>query len=170
MIPEFPGEFPLPIVIVLHMPVGYTAMYAYRLNEISALTVVEAKAGDLISAGMVYIAPAGQHLTFGRGTDGTVRCQLDLRPADTLHRPSVDVLFESAARTYGEKVIGVVMTGMGSDGMIGAGHIKANGGRVVTEAESSCIVYGMPRAVVEGMGSDRSVPLDDMASTIMEMI
>ena len=170
MIPEFPGEFPLPIVIVLHMPVGYTAMYAYRLNEVSALTVVEAKSGEVISPGMVYVAPAGQHLTLSRGSDGQVRCRLDDRPTDTPHRPSVDVLFESAARAYGDKVMGVVMTGMGNDGMVGAGHIKANGGRVLTEAESSCVVYGMPRAVVEALASDRSVPLGDMASAIMEMI
>src|SRR6185312_8238934 len=156
---------------VLHMPVGYTEMYAQRLNEISPLSVVEAKDGDEILPGAMFLAPAGRHLTFRRGVDdGAVRAHLDLRPADTPHRPAVDVLFQSAADVYGSRVLGVVMTGMGNDGVIGAAHVKARGGHIVTEAESSCIVYGMPRAVVEACVSDRVATLGDMARTIMDMI
>jgi len=99
-----------------------------------------------------------------------VRAHLDLRPLDTQHRPAVDVLFRSAADVYEARVLGVVMTGMGNDGMLGAAHIKAHGGRVMTEAESSCVVYGMPRSVDEAFLSDRSVPLDAMAAGILEMI
>ena len=95
---------------------------------------------------------------------------LDVRPLDTLHRPSVDVLFESAAEVFGNRTLGVVMTGMGSDGRQGAASIKAQGGRIYTESEESCVVYGMPAAVVEAGFSDRSIPLDRMAEAIMEVI
>jgi two-component system chemotaxis response regulator CheB len=105
-----------------------------------------------------------------RGEDGRVRAHLDLHPLDLPHRPAVDVLFQAAADTYGPHVLGVVMTGMGEDGLLGAAHIKVKGGRVVTEAESSCVVYGMPRAVDEASLSDRSAPLQNMAATIMEML
>ncbi|HEY4307613.1 MAG TPA: chemotaxis response regulator protein-glutamate methylesterase [Gemmatimonadaceae bacterium] len=170
LIPRFPADFPIPIAVVLHMPVGYTEMYAQRLNEVSALEVVEAKDGEPIRPGTMFLAPAGRHLSFRPYSDGTVRTHLDLRPADTPHRPAVDVLFRSAADVYGARVLGVVMTGMGNDGVVGAAHIKAQGGRIVTEDESSCIVYGMPRAVVEAFISDRVATLTDMAGTITEMI
>jgi two-component system chemotaxis response regulator CheB len=170
LIPQFSAEFPVPIAMVLHMPIGYTEMYAQRLNEVSLLEVVEAREGDLVRPGVVLLAPAGRHLAFVRGPDSTVRAHLDLRPLDTQHRPAVDVLFRSAADVYEARVLGVVMTGMGNDGMLGAAHIKAHGGRVMTEAESSCVVYGMPRSVDEAFLSDRSVPLDAMAASILEMI
>ena len=156
--------------MVLHMPVGYTDMYAQRLNVISGLEVVEAAQGDLIRPGTVFLAPAGRHLSFVRDAHGCVRVHLDLRPLDTAHCPAVDVLFQSAAEVYGARVLGVVMTGMGQDGLLGAGHIKAQGGRIVTESESSCVVYGMPRAVDEASLSDRSVPLERMAAAILEML
>ena len=170
VIPRFPANFPVPIAVVLHMPVGYTEMYAQRLNEISALEVVEAKDGETIRAGTMFLAPAGRHLSFRQNGDGSVRVHLDLRPADTPHRPAVDVLFRSAADVYGSQVLGVVMTGMGNDGVVGAAHIKAKGGHIITEDESSCIVYGMPRAVVEACISDRVATLAEMADTITDMI
>ena len=170
VIPRLPATLPVPVAVVLHMPVGYTAMYAERLNEISNLEVHEATEGEAMVRGRMYLAPAGQHLTFTNATDGTVRTHLDLRPLETAHRPSVDVLFRSAAETYGARVLGVVMTGMGNDGMVGAAHIQAKGGRVLTEDESSCVVYGMPRAVVEAGVGDRVATLGDMAATILEMI
>ena len=167
---EFPDSFPVPIAIALHMPVGYTEMFARRLDEISALAVKEASDGDLITGGMALLAPAGRHLTFERDAAGAVRAHLDVRPIDTQHRPSVDVLFRSAADVYQDRVLGVVMTGMGSDGLLGAAHIKATGGRIITEAESSCVVYGMPRAVDEAQLSDVSVTLDEMSAVIGEMV
>jgi two-component system chemotaxis response regulator CheB len=170
VIPRFPASFPVPIAVVLHMPIGYTEMYAQRLNDISQLDVVEEKDGERIRPGAMFLAPAGRHLTMRRNGDGTVRAHLDLRPADTPHRPAVDVLFRSAADVYGPRVLGVVMTGMGNDGVVGAAHVKANGGRIVTEAESSCIVYGMPRAVVEACVSDRVATLAEMARTITDMV
>jgi two-component system, chemotaxis family, protein-glutamate methylesterase/glutaminase len=169
VIPRLPANLPVPVAIVLHMPVGYTELYAKKLNELCALDVVEARAGDVIAAGQVFLAPAGRHLSFRRtGVGGQVIAHLDVRPLDTPHRPAVDVLFQSAADIYGERTLGVVMTGMGADGRAGAAWIKAKGGRILTEAESSCVVYGMPRSVVEAGLSDECVPLDRMAMAIME--
>lgn len=170
LIPQLPADFPVPVAMVLHMPIGYTEMYARRLDEISPLRVVEAGEGDVIEAGTVFLAPAGRHLGFVRGADGSVRAHLDVRPANTPHRPSVDVLFQSAAAQYGGRVLGVVMTGMGQDGLLGAAHVKAQGGMILTEAESSCVVYGMPRTVDEASLSDRSVTLAEMAAAIMEAV
>ena len=169
VIPALPASFPVPLAMVLHMPVGYTEMYARKLNEMSALTVVEAEHAQPVEAGTVYLAPAGRHLSFRR--DGAqVRTHLDIRPLDTPHRPSVDVLFQSAAEIYGERVLGVVMTGMGADGRDGAAWIKARGGSILTEAEDSCVVYGMPRSVKEAGLSDAVVPLERIAQAIMERV
>jgi len=167
IIPQFPKDLPIPVAVVIHMPVAYTEPFANKLNEISPLTVKEAKEGDPVEKGVVLIAPAGRHLTFRRRHDGLVFAHLDLRPFDTLHKPSVDVLFRSAAEVYKSRVLGVVMTGMGSDGKEGAAWIKSQGGTVFTEAEETCIVYGMPRSVVEAGLSDKSIPLDRMVEEII---
>ena len=169
VIPQLPQTLPVPVVIVLHMPVGYTAMYAHRLNELSALHVSEAVEGDEVRAGSVLLAPAGRHLTFRRA-NGTVRVHLDILPADSAYRPSVDELFRSAAEVFGSRTLGVVLTGMGNDGTRGARQIQSAGGRVITEAEASCVVYGMPRAVVEAGASDRSASLTEMAGAIQDML
>jgi two-component system chemotaxis response regulator CheB len=170
LIPQLPAEFPVPVAMVMHMPVGYTEMYARKLDEYSPLDVREAREGDVLRAGVALLAPAGRHLTFRRQADGAVVAHLDSRPFETPHRPSVDVLFQSAAEVYGQRVLGVVMTGMGSDGRQGAAWIKAQGGLVYTESEESCVVYGMPSSVVEAGLSDRSVPLDHMAQAIREAV
>ena len=168
MVPQLPAELPVPLLIVLHMPVGYTDLYARKLDELSPLHVVEASDGIEVRSGTVLIAPAGRHLTLRKSESGTVVTHLDIRPLDTPHRPSVDVLFQSAADIYGGRVLGVVMTGMGADGREGAAWIKAKGGRILTESEESCVVYGMPRSIVEAGLSDRSVALDRMAQAIVE--
>lgn len=170
LIPQLPEDFPVPLVMVMHMPVGYTEMYAAKLNELSQLEVREAAQGDEVKPGLVFLAPAGRHLTLKRDTDGKVVVHLDAKPFDSLHRPSVDVMFKSAAEVYGNRVLGVVMTGMGSDGKQGAAWIKSQGGLVFTEAESSCVVYGMPSVIVEAGLSDKSVALEDMARAIMEVV
>jgi len=170
LIPQLPEDFPVPVVMVMHMPVGYTEMYAAKLNEQSQLEVKEAAEGDEIKPGRVFLAAAGHHLTLKRDMSGKVVTHLDAKPFGMLHRPSVDVLFKSAAEVYGSRILGVVMTGMGSDGKQGAAWIKSQGGLVFTEAESSCVVYGMPSVVMEAGLSDKSVPLDDMARAIMEVV
>lgn len=170
MLPQLPADLPVPMAIVLHMPVGFTELYARKLDELSPLKVCEAADGMEMQPGTVLLAPAGRHLTLRRNDKGVVVAHLDVRPLDTPHRPSVDVLFQSAADVYHGRVLGIVMTGMGEDGREGAAWIKAKGGTIVTESEESCVVYGMPRAIVEAGLSDRSVGLDRMAEAILEHV
>jgi two-component system chemotaxis response regulator CheB len=168
-VPQLPADFPIPVGIVLHMPVGYTELYAKKLNELSQLRVKEAAEGDVIDAGTVYLAQAGRHLSFRR-SGAQILAHLDVRPLDTPHRPAVDVMFQSAAEIFGARVMGVVMTGMGSDGREGAAWIKARGGQIITEAEQSCVVYGMPRSVVEAGLSDASASLENLFDVILERL
>jgi two-component system chemotaxis response regulator CheB len=170
LIPQFPANFPVPIVIVLHMPEGYTKMYSDNLNEISDIQVKEAKEGDPLLPGTVTIAAAGFHLTFNKNAQNHVAFHLDRQPEDTLHRPSVDIVFNSAAEMFKERVLGIIMTGMGSDGKEGAAWIKANGGIVLTESKETCVIYGMPRSVDEIGLSDQSVPLYGMAEVIKDLM
>lgn len=170
LIPQLPADFPIPIAIVLHMPVGYTKMYAEKLNDISALEVREAQEGDEMLAGRVLLAPAGKHMTFKRLKSGEAAANLSLTPLDTQHRPSVDVLFQSAAETFREGTLGVIMTGMGTDGRNGAAWIKAQGGTIFTEAEETCVVFGMPGSVIEAGLSDKIIGLDRMAQALLEVV
>ena len=166
LLPQFPADFPVALVIVLHMPVGYTAPFAERLAEVSRLPVKEASEAKVVLPGEALLAPAGRHVSFKRFGKRQVRIRLSTQPTDKPHRPSVDVLFQSAAETYGGRVLGVVMTGMGDDGKEGAAWIKAQGGTILTEAEESCVIYGMPRSVVEAGLSDAAIPLRSMAEEI----
>ena len=170
LLPSFPADFPVCIAIVIHMPLGYTQLYAEKLDEISLLDVEEARDGMFLRPGHVIIAQAGRHLTIRRNAKGLVQTHLAMQPLDLPHRPSVDVLFQSAAEIYKNRVLGVVMTGMGSDGKQGAAWIKSQGGSVLTEAEESCVIYGMPRSVVESGLSDGQIPLEGMAQAIFDRI
>ena len=170
MIPQLPADFPVPIAIVLHMPVGYTEMYAQKLNEISQLEVVEARDGEELLPGKVLVAKAGRHFKVDRLSSGRIVAQLDVNPSNTLHIPSVDVLFQSVAELYHERVLGVVMTGMGADGKQGSAWIKSQGGTILTEAEDSCVVYGMPRSVDEAGLSDKSAPLEKISQEITNLV
>lgn len=169
IIKAFPANFPLPVAVVVHLPPGYTQSFAERLDGDSAVEVVEASPGLLLVPGRVVIARAGMHLKLARTTDG-VCVVLAATPTDTPHRPAVDVLFESAAEVYRKGVLGVVLTGMGDDGTRGARAIHAAGGEILTEAESSCVVYGMPRCVVEAGLSRASVRIEGMAAAIAQHI
>ncbi|MEO6323009.1 MAG: chemotaxis-specific protein-glutamate methyltransferase CheB [Thermoanaerobaculia bacterium] len=145
---RIPATFPFPLAIVQHMPVGFTGAFAERLNHSSPLEVKEARHGDVFHPGRALIAPAGRHLMFQQGLKG-ITAALSDEPSKVSHIPSVDVLFSSAAESFGASVIAVIMTGMGSDGRDGARRLAAEGAFVIAEAEKSCAVYGMPKAVVE---------------------
>ncbi len=164
LIAALPSTFPVPIAVVLHMPPGYTATYADRIDRESALDVFEAREELELLPGRVAIARAGMHLTVDR-RGGTCRAHLELTPLDTLHKPSVDVLFTSASSS-GARTLGVVLTGMGEDGLRGARAIRDRSGYVIAEAASSCVVYGMPRAVAEAGLANEIVPLEGMAAAI----
>jgi two-component system chemotaxis response regulator CheB len=170
ILPCFSKDLPVPIAIVLHMPVGYTGPFAHRLNEICEIEVLEAEEGLEMKPGRAILAQAGRHMTFRREQNGLVSVHLSLHPDQHIHRPAVDVLFQSAAEVYGEHTLGIVMTGMGDDGTLGAAWIKAQGGLIFTEAEESCVVYGMPRSVVEAGLSDKIVRLMELPKQIQEIL
>ena len=165
LLKELPANFPAPIVMVLHIPAGYTGPLAERLNSECAIDVLEAQEGMRLRPGLAILAQAGVHLRLvGSGND--VHVHLDPEPRAAVHRPSVDVLFQSAAECLGERALGVVLTGMGDDGLIGSRAIHAAGGLILTESESSCVVYGMPRVVQEAGLSAAEVHLSRMAAEI----
>jgi two-component system chemotaxis response regulator CheB len=161
-----PHDFPVPMAIVVHLPPGYTEAFANRLDHESALEVVEAREGMSLTPGRVVIARAGIHMRVVAEGDGWTT-ELNPAPTDSLHRPSVDVLFESAARQVGARTLGVVLTGMGSDGLHGSRAIHALGGRILTEAESSAVVYGMPRCVFEAGLAHAEARIERMAELIV---
>ena len=166
---ELPADIRVPIAIVLHMPPGYTAALAKRLNKACALEVVEAYEGAALRPGLAVVARAGMHIKIA-GSAYAPHVHLDPAPHNTPHRPSVDILFETAAQVFGARTLGVVLTGMGQDGLEGARMIHASGGHLLTESESSCIVYGMPRAVSEANLGAGTSPLEGMAAAIQRTL
>ncbi len=163
-----PATFSVPILIVQHMPTGFTASLAERLNRTCSIGVKEAQDGDVVRPGMVYVAPGGFHMKLRRAGEDLL-VVLDLKPDDTLHKPAVDVLFQSAAEICGSRTLAFVLTGMGRDGAVGARVLKDAGGRVVVESEHTAVVFGMPKAVQESVTVDASVPLQQVAETMMKM-
>ncbi|MFO0579931.1 MAG: chemotaxis-specific protein-glutamate methyltransferase CheB [Polyangia bacterium] len=164
-----PADFPVPIGVVLHIPVGYTAAFAARLNESCGLAVLEAEEGMELVPGRAVLARAGHHLKVVNRS-GKLVSALDYAPTHRLHRPAVDELFLSGAAAVGAGVLGVVLTGMGSDGLEGAQAIAAAGGSLLGEAQQSCIVYGMSRCVIEAGIGAVPVLLDQMAEAIMNHV
>jgi two-component system, chemotaxis family, protein-glutamate methylesterase/glutaminase len=169
LLAAMPGDLPVPLLIALHIPQGYTQALAARLDTISPLEVREAEPGLVPSAGQVILARGGSHLQLVSAASG-VQVALDHRLGTAPHAPSVDLLFESAAAIYGERTLAVVLTGMGDDGTRGARAIHGAGGTVLTESELSCVVYGMPRAVKEAGYSSGEASLEMMASEIVRRL
>lgn len=164
VVPQLPADLSVPVLIVQHLPASFTARMAESLNKASALTVEEARPGRVIVSGKVYVAPGGVHMVVSRG--GSIRLNLD--DPECSVRPSANLTMESAAAAYGDGTLGVVLTGMGSDGTRGAGLIRKAGGEVIAEAESTCVVYGMPKSVVQAGYADRVVPLPHIAAEIAQ--
>jgi two-component system chemotaxis response regulator CheB len=164
-----PAAFHAAVVIVQHIPRGFTRSLAERLDARSAIPVREARHGDLVEPGQVLLAPAGIHTRLLRA--GTaVSVSLEEEPSEALHRPSVDVLMASAASVYGPRALGVVLTGMGSDGTEGLRAIKQRGGLTLAESEESCVIFGMPKAAIEAGVVDRALPLDRIAGEILAAV
>jgi two-component system, chemotaxis family, protein-glutamate methylesterase/glutaminase len=162
---QLPQDFPGCIVVVQHMPEGFTEMFARRLDDCSALSVKEAQSGDILQAGRVLICPGSRHLKVKRLPLGDVAVLSD-EPRVNGHRPSADVLFKSVAEEYGPSGVGVIMTGMGDDGASALGLIKAAGGTTIAQSEQSCVVFGMPKAAIERGHAMRIVDLQAMAGTL----
>ncbi|HLA78564.1 MAG TPA: chemotaxis response regulator protein-glutamate methylesterase [Vicinamibacteria bacterium] len=166
IIPRLPKDLPTAVLVVQHMPAGFTRSLAERLQARSPIPVREAKDGEAVQPGQVLIAPAGLHMKVRRRAEG-IRVVLDEEPRAALHRPSVDVLMASVAKVYGSRVLGVVLTGMGSDGVEGLRAIREAGGRTLAESEESCVIYGMPKAAVEAGVVDESLPLTAVPDAIV---
>jgi len=172
VIPLLPSNLSAPVLVVQHMPAGFTKSLAERLNSQSMMRVREAVEGDLIKPGTVLIAPGDFHMTIRQQKiDGELSEVIALTKGDKVQgvRPSVDVLLESAARIYKENSVGVILTGMGSDGSDGIKKLKLAGGKVIAEDESTCVVYGMPRSVIEQNLADYILPIHKIAQSIAEI-
>ena len=165
MLAQFPADFPGSIVVVQHMPEGFTDMFARRLDECCSLNVKEAQSGDLLHSGRVLICPGSRHLKVKKLPLGDIVLLSDDPPVNG-HRPSADVMFKSVAEEFGPKAIGVLMTGMGEDGASGLGLIKTAGGMTIAQGEQSCVVFGMPKAAIERGHAMRVVELDALSSTL----
>jgi two-component system, chemotaxis family, protein-glutamate methylesterase/glutaminase len=163
-----PPDFPGAIVVVQHMPDGFTDMFARRLDELSALQVKEAQSGDLLQPSRVLICPGSRHMRVKRMPMGDIVILSDDARVNG-HRPSVDVLLRSVAEEFHVQAIGVLMTGMGDDGAEGLGAIKKHGGMTIAQSEDSCVVYGMPKAAIERGYAIRVVGLDVMGATLQAL-
>jgi two-component system chemotaxis response regulator CheB len=169
LLPMLGIRFPLPILIVQHMPPLFTRLLAERIASVSGIPTREAKDRDTIRPGQILIAPGGQHMTAERGREG-VRVRLNEDPPENSCRPAVDVLFRSAATAFAEKTLAVVLTGMGQDGLKGSEAIRAAGGQVLVQDEASSVVWGMPGAVYNAGLADKMLPLKELAAEIYKRI
>jgi two-component system, chemotaxis family, protein-glutamate methylesterase/glutaminase len=166
LLTQIPGDFQATIVVVQHMPEGFTDMFARRLDECCQIDVQEAKSGDMLVAGRVLICPGNRHIMVRRMPRGDMVVLSDSPPING-HRPSVDVLFHSVAQEFGLTSVGIIMTGMGEDGAEGTGAIKAAGGLTIAQSEETCVVSGMPRAAISKGYVTRILPLDSLASFLI---
>jgi two-component system chemotaxis response regulator CheB len=163
---QIPAEFTGTILVVQHMPEGFTEMFAKRLDECCELEVQEARSGDLLIAGRVLICPGNRHMMVRRMPRGDMAVLSD-SPHVNGHRPSADVLFHSVAQEFGPSAVGIIMTGMGEDGAEGLGAIKNSGGMTVAQSEDTCVVGGMPRAAISKGFASKVIPLDALASFLV---
>lgn len=169
IIPQLPAKFPSPILIVQHMPAFFTKSLAERLDSLSQLTVKEAQMHDVVEAGKVLIAPGGQHMTvIKRG--GRHEIRLSQSPKNLRHKPSVDVMLSSVAEVYGSHAIGVILTGMGHDGLEGLTEMHHRQGFTLAQDESTSVIYGMPKVCIEKGIVDGVLPVDRMSHTLIRLV
>mgnify|MGYP000859433668 CR=1 FL=1 len=166
VIPKLPADLDAGVVVIQHMPPGFTNSLAERINKVSKLNVKEAERGDIIAKNRVLIAPGGLHLFLKDNKKVDTNTDLPVHGV----RPAVDVFMESAAKIYQNRIVGVILTGMGFDGARGMSLIKRYGGRTIAQNEETCVVYGMPRAVVEMGLADKIAPLDQISGLIKELL
>jgi len=173
LIGSFPADIPAAVLVVQHMPAGFTASLSKRLDSKTALRVKEAEEGDIIEEGTVLIAPGDYHMEVVQKTVNDRKkevAHLSCGPKELGSRPSVNALFRSIAPIYGSKIVSLVLTGMNCDGADGAEQVKKMGGKVIAEAQSSCVVYGMPKEIVRRKLADFVLPLDKMAEEVIKII
>ena len=163
---ELPAKLPVPILVAQHMPASFTGPFAKRLDSLVPLTVKEADPEEKLMPGTVYVCPGGKHFRV-ENRKGLITAVVTEEPKEALYKPSVNVLFETAGEVLGKRVLGVMLTGMGYDGLEGSKVLKAKGGTLLAQSEASCVVYGMPKAVVDAGLTDGIIDIDDMASTLL---
>jgi two-component system chemotaxis response regulator CheB len=168
MLPTLPADLAVPILIVQHMPAGFTAPFATRLNNLCAVSVCEASQGEVIQPGAVYLAPTGFQMTVGRPSNSRTVISLSIKPENQMHIPSVDITMQSVASAFHSQAMGIILTGMGADGAEGMKAIHREGGLTVGQDEASCAVYGMPRVCAEMGILDRVVPLSQISHEILQ--
>jgi two-component system chemotaxis response regulator CheB len=165
---HLPKEFPVPVVIAQHMPRLFTQSFAERLDKISAVRVKEAEDKETLQAGVVLIAPGDTHLAVRRRrAQATVEFVKDEK---YIYRPSVDVLMGSTASAFESKAAGLILTGMGNDGLVGMTELKSKGGYIIAQNEETCVVYGMPRAVVNAHLADAVLPIERIPEEITKIL
>jgi len=169
VIPDLPADFPVPVVIVQHMPPIFTRLLAERLSARSQIRVVEAQVGHVLRPGTAWIAPGDYHMALKR-QGGDVRIELNQNPPENSCRPSVDVLFRAVAEVYGSHILGVVMTGMGADGVRGSQRIREAGSEVIVQDEASSVVWGMPGMVAAAGQADGIYPLGALGSEVTRRV
>lgn len=162
----FPADFPAGIVIAQHMPKAFTGPFAKRLDGVSKISVKEAETGDRLAPGHAFVAPGGSHLMVNQKIS-RIELLVTPEPAEALYKPSANVLVTSVAEAVGRRALGVILTGMGNDGRDGIRILKSKGGRAIAQSDSTCVVYGMPKAIVDDGLADEVVDIDDMAEAIM---
>jgi two-component system chemotaxis response regulator CheB len=161
-----PKDFPAAIIIAQHMPAAFTGPFAKRLDGVCQVSVKEAETGDRLMPGHVFIAPGGKHLKLHQKVS-RVEIEITTDPVEALYKPSANVLVGSAAEAVGRRALGVILTGMGSDGLEGVKVLKQKGGRALAQSDASCVVYGMPKAIVDAGLADEIVDIEEMAQAIM---
>lgn len=171
LLQEFPDNIPVPIVIVQHMPPNFTKFLAERLNTVCDIEVKEAKEGDKLENGVALIAPGGFHAELAMAEDGSdISISLNKDPPELGVRPSINRLFCSAAKIFKDNTIGIILTGMGSDGTQGAKFIKKENGTIIAEAEESCVIFGMPKEVIKAGYADAVVSLEKMTVALLQIL
>jgi len=166
VIPNLSKKLSIPMFIVQHMPPKFTKSLAERLNGLSEVDVKEAEDKEIVRGGVVYIAPGGSHMTVNKTNNNQSMISISDTPSDTLHRPSVDIMMNSVIKVYNKYALGVIMTGMGRDGADAIKELKMIGGYSIAQDEDSCVVYGMPKAVVDAGYADLVLPLDSISNAI----
>ncbi|MCX8028096.1 MAG: chemotaxis response regulator protein-glutamate methylesterase [Thermodesulfovibrionales bacterium] len=170
IIPNLPKDFPVPIIIAQHMPPNFTGPFAERMNQLSQITVKEAEEGEPIKAGTAYIAPGRGHMRLKRPRGIETVVSISENKEEFIYRPSVDAMMLSVAELFPGRALGVILTGMGNDGQKGLMALKKTGGRIFAQNEETCVVYGMPKAVVDAGIADKVLPLEEIAGEIINSV
>lgn len=169
LMPVFPKDFPIPIVIVQHMPPFFTKLLADRLASKSSIKINEGVAGTKLNAGEAWVAPGNYHMVL-EGDSRTATIQVNQDPPENSCRPAVDVLFRTVAQIYGARTLAVILTGMGQDGLIGCEHIRDAGGRILAQDENTSVVWGMPGFVAKAGLADKVLPLNEIGPEILRRV